>query len=78
MPHVSCGAGTDIQFLATAYAMAAMSYEMYACYPVYDTPLRTELPIENLKIVDGDLILPQTPGIGIEFDREALERYLKK
>jgi len=78
MPHVSCGAGTDIQFLATAYAMAAMSYEMYACYPIYDTPLRTELPIEQIKIVDGDLILPQTPGIGIEFNREALEKYLKK
>lgn len=75
MPHVSCGVGHDIQFVATAHAMASLSNATYLCYPAYDTPLRTELLVEQPKVVDGYLPLPQKPGLGIELNPQALARY---
>ena len=37
-PHVNCGSGHDIQVVATARCLAAMSNGTYRCYPAYDTP----------------------------------------
>ncbi|MCZ6679478.1 MAG: mandelate racemase/muconate lactonizing enzyme family protein [Candidatus Poribacteria bacterium] len=75
MPHVNCGGGHDIQLVATAHCLAAMNNGMYLCYPAYDTPLRTELLVEQPKVIDGQFALPQKPGLGIEIDPEALKRY---
>lgn len=33
------------------------------------------LVTERLQVRDGALVLPQTPGVGLAFDAEALERY---
>lgn len=75
MPHVSCGVGHDIQLVATAHALASLSNAMYLCYPAYDTPLRTELLVEQPRVVGGRLPLPQKPGLGIELNQEALARF---
>jgi len=75
MPHVSCGCGYDIRVVATLHVMASITNAMYLCYPAYDTPLRTELLKEPPRVVDGYLEVPQKPGLGIEFDEEALARY---
>jgi L-alanine-DL-glutamate epimerase-like enolase superfamily enzyme len=37
--------------------------------------LRRELVTDELELVDGRLALPQRPGLGIELNREALERF---
>jgi L-alanine-DL-glutamate epimerase-like enolase superfamily enzyme len=75
MPHVNCGAGHDIGVVATAHCLAAMSNAMYLCYPAYDSPLRTELLLEQPKVINGQFALPEKPGLGIEIDQEVLDRY---
>jgi L-alanine-DL-glutamate epimerase-like enolase superfamily enzyme len=70
MPHVNCGAGHDIGVVATAHCLAAMSNAMYLCYPVYDSPLRTELLLEQPKVINGQFALPEKPGLGIEINQE--------
>jgi D-galactarolactone cycloisomerase len=75
MPHVSCHLGSDVIMMATAHVLGAMPNGMWLCHQAYDTPLRTELLRERPDIVDGDLILPQRPGLGIELDPAALAHY---
>jgi D-galactarolactone cycloisomerase len=75
MPHINCGGGHDIALVATAHCLAAMGNGMYLCYPAYDSPLRTELLAEQPKVKNGQFALPEKPGLGIEINREALERY---
>lgn len=74
MPHVSCNLGHDIRVMATAHALAAMPNGLWLCYPAYDSPLRSELVKEPPTIENGDLILPERPGLGLEIDSAALER----
>ena len=40
-----------------------------------ESALRRELVSDELKMVDGRIPLPQLPGLGIEINREALERF---
>ena len=74
MPHVSCNLGHDIRVMATAHALGAMPNGLWLCYPAYDTPLRTELMQQPPVIEEGDLVLPDRPGLGLELDPAALER----
>ncbi len=75
MPHVNCGGGQDIQVTATAHCLAALGNGVYLCYPAYDTPLRTELLMEQPKVVNGIFKIPQRPGLGIELDPDAVKKY---
>ena len=43
-----------------------------------DSPLRRELLSRELRLVDGSLPLPDRPGLGIELNRDALEKFLVK
>jgi len=61
--------------MATAHALGSMPNGLWLCHQAYDTPLRTELLRERPRVVDGDLILPDRPGLGIELDPDALRRY---
>ena len=40
-----------------------------------ESPLRRELLVEDLRVVDGQLELPTKPGLGIELNRDALRKY---
>jgi L-alanine-DL-glutamate epimerase-like enolase superfamily enzyme len=42
---------------------------------MYEFPLAEEILKEPLQIVDGDLIVPRTPGLGVEVDESVIERY---
>ena len=53
------------------HALAAVPNGTYAEYMPWSLPLFTELP----KIEDGELVLPQTPGLGLEFDEAVLDKY---
>ena len=37
--------------------------------------LRTELAREPIRVVDGQVAVPQEPGLGVEIDREVLAKY---
>ena len=39
-------------------------------------PLRTELLVEQIRPVRGEVKVPTSPGLGIDIDRRVLERYL--
>ena len=53
------------------HAMAAIPNGIYTEYMPWSLPLYKEPP----KIEDGNLILPQTPGLGLEFDEDAIRLY---
>ncbi len=40
-----------------------------------ESPLRNELVLDELKVVDGTIRLPDKAGLGIELNRDALARY---
>ncbi|MDQ3699967.1 MAG: mandelate racemase/muconate lactonizing enzyme family protein [Chloroflexota bacterium] len=74
MPHVACGCGYDLRVVATAHLLAAAPNGTWLCYPAYDTPLRTDLLVEQPLVREGELQLSEKPGLGIELNPEALER----
>ncbi len=53
------------------HAMAAIPNGIYTEYMPWSLPLYKEPP----KIEDGHLVLPQTPGLGLEFDEDVIRRY---
>jgi L-alanine-DL-glutamate epimerase-like enolase superfamily enzyme len=53
-------------------------------YPCYSTPLRAgmypfplaaEMLKDDVEIVDGDLVVPTGPGLGVEIDERVIEKY---
>ena len=57
------------------------SWPEYPCYEhrgqpiLYPFPLADEILKERLHVEDGDLILPDTPGLGIDVDESVIEKY---
>jgi D-galactarolactone cycloisomerase len=47
------------------------------CVPkdMAESALRRDLLREDLEVVDGHLVLPDGPGLGIELDEAALHRF---
>ena len=43
---------------------------------LFDSPLRRELVAPEPEIVDGRMALPEAPGLGVELNPEAVEKYL--
>jgi L-alanine-DL-glutamate epimerase-like enolase superfamily enzyme len=75
VPH---GWKTGITVAATAHLAAVtghMPFFEYVPQQVAESPLRRELVHDELALVDGRLALPTRPGLGIELDRDALERF---
>ena len=58
-------------------AAAAETTRTFECM-VYENPLRDAIakaPVgEASGLVDGQLVIPQGPGLGIEIDRDVLDR----
>ncbi len=78
--------GTDLEALAAAHLGVCFPENVaeWLEYPVYTTPqLATMYPFplaqdilkEPLQIVDGKLIVPETPGLGIDIDESVIDRY---
>jgi L-alanine-DL-glutamate epimerase-like enolase superfamily enzyme len=75
VPH---GWKTGITVAATAHLAAVtghMPFFEFVPQQVAESALRRELVTDELALVDGALALPQRPGLGIELNREALERF---
>jgi L-alanine-DL-glutamate epimerase-like enolase superfamily enzyme len=75
VPH---GWKTGITVAATAHLAAVtphMPFFEFVPQGVAESALRRELVQDELSLVDGHLQLPQRPGIGVELDRDALERF---
>ena len=75
VPH---GWKTGITVAATAHLAAItghMPFFEFVPQEVAESALRRELVTDELALVDGALALPARPGLGIELNREALERF---
>src|SRR5205085_12096852 len=75
VPH---GWKTGIPVAATAHLAAVtehMPFFEFVPRQVAESALRRELVTDELELLDGSLALPRRPGLGIELNREALERF---
>ena len=69
---------TGIGIAASAHLSAATSHCPYIEFlpaPLSEAPLRRELVVEELQLVNGIVPLPQKPGLGVELNPEAVQRY---
>jgi L-alanine-DL-glutamate epimerase-like enolase superfamily enzyme len=69
---------TGISIAAAVHLAAvtpACDYVEFLPSDLSQSGLRRDLTSEELEMVDGVIPLPQSPGLGVELDREALERY---
>jgi galactonate dehydratase len=63
--------------------MNAMTLHLAAAIPNFkifetvmtDVPWRAELVTESLRFEDGDLLVPDAPGLGVELNEDACARY---
>jgi len=72
---------SGIGIAATAHYAAATDccrYIEFLPAELSESALRRELVADELKLVDGKIPLPEKPGLGIELNPEALERYGEK
>lgn len=80
-PHVWGGAVGLAAALQYISALSVYPHAMNVPKPVLleydlgDNPLRSELLKEPLVPVDGTIRVPDAPGLGIEIDMDAVERY---
>jgi len=78
--------GTMLEALASAHLGVCFTAEQcgwleYPCFRhrgqdiMYPYPLADDILQEPLQIEDGDLLIPQGPGLGVEIDESVIERY---
>lgn len=80
LPHMW---GGHIRLAATLHWQATLSdwpqvlnpFPSLFEYDMTENGLRTDLAKNPIRAVDGALYLPQEPGLGIEIDRDILEKY---
>lgn len=76
-PHVGWSGGICVA-ASLHLAAAAESFRTFECM-VFDNPLRTELCLplvgDSSQLRDGQLAVPQSPGLGVELNRDALSAY---
>ena len=80
LPHMW---GSHIRLAATVHWQATIPDAPDALNPIpslfeYDmteNELRTELAVNPIQAVDGEVPVPDAPGLGIEIDRGVLEKY---
>lgn len=66
---------SDILVAATAHFLAALPQPPLLEFNVMDQPLRTELMTAPLRPDAGLLTLPERPGLGVDLNRDTVERY---
>ena len=69
---------TGLGIAAAAHLAAATGqcpYIEFLPVELAESPLRRELLVEDLRVVDGRLELPTGPGLGIELDRDVVRKY---
>jgi len=82
--------GSGIAMAVALSALSSMPLEPHTAHPIafqnepmieYDrnfNPLRDELLVKNISIEDGKVKAPQGPGLGVDIDRNVLEKYCDK
>jgi L-alanine-DL-glutamate epimerase-like enolase superfamily enzyme len=66
---------TGINIAASLHFVAALPNTHYFEYCVEQGALRQTLTKQRFPVVDGDICVPEEPGLGIELDEEVVARY---
>lgn len=66
---------TGINIAASLHFVAALPNSQYFEYCVEQGPLRQTLTRQRFPVVDGEIRVPEEPGLGIELDEAVVERY---
>jgi len=66
---------SDILLSATLQLAACIQDLPYVEFCTLETPLRTGVTERHIKVTDGIIEIPDSPGIGVELNRETIEKY---
>ncbi len=86
VPVVPHNWGTMVNFAASIHLVASMPRGFLCEYPItprgvepdvpqIPSPMMTELASKGIVIENGHALVPQGPGLGIELDEDAVEKY---
>jgi len=66
---------SGINLAASLHFLAAVPNSHYVEYCVEQGALRQSLTKQRFPVVDGDITVPEAPGLGIEIDESVIDRY---
>lgn len=66
---------TGVNIAASLHFVAALPNSHYFEYCVEQGPLRQALTKQKFPVIDGDISVPEEPGLGIELDETVVEKY---
>jgi L-alanine-DL-glutamate epimerase-like enolase superfamily enzyme len=66
---------TGINIAASLHFLTALPNSHYFEYCVEQGPLRQSLTLQSFPVVDGDIVVPEEPGLGIELNQDIVNQY---
>lgn len=69
---------TGVNIAASLHFVAALPNSHYFEYCVEQGALRQTLTKQKFTVVDGDISVPEEPGLGVELDEKVVEKYRVK
>jgi L-alanine-DL-glutamate epimerase-like enolase superfamily enzyme len=66
---------TGINIAASLHFVAALPNSRYFEYCVEQGALRQTLTRQRFPVVDGDIVVPEEPGLGVDLDESVVERF---
>jgi L-alanine-DL-glutamate epimerase-like enolase superfamily enzyme len=66
---------TGINIAASLHFVAALPNSHYFEYCVEQGALRQTLTRQRFPVVDGDIVAPEEPGLGVDLDEKVVEKY---
>jgi L-rhamnonate dehydratase len=66
---------TGINIAASLHFVAALPNTQYFEYCAEQGPLRQSLTRQKFPVVDGNIVVPEEPGLGIELDEQVVAKY---
>jgi L-alanine-DL-glutamate epimerase-like enolase superfamily enzyme len=67
--------GNCIRLAAMAHLLGSIANAWVMEYDVSVNPLRTQLPIHPIEVVNGYVVMPDRPGLGVDLDEALVERW---
>jgi L-alanine-DL-glutamate epimerase-like enolase superfamily enzyme len=66
---------TGVNIAASLHFVAALPNTHYFEYCVEQGALRQTLTKQRFPVVDGDIVVPEEPGLGVDLDEKVVEKY---
>src|SRR5438445_6091345 len=66
---------TGINIAASLHFMAALPNSRYFEYCVEPGPLRQSLTVQDFPVVNGEISVPEEPGLGVELDEALVAKF---